>query len=99
MMGKHTEEAQKIKQLEETIAAKDKEIKDIKFSVADVLLQIRNLNESNNYADPSVKRRKISELCTDTRYELLIDEIDSFYGNEKKKSKIIELPNTDQSTK
>lgn len=99
MMGKHTEEAQKIKQLEETIATKDKEIKDIKFSVADVLLQIRNLNESNNYADPSVKRRKISELCTDTRYELLIDEIDSFYGNEKKKSKIIELPNTDQSTK
>lgn len=99
MMGKHTEEAQKIKQLEETIAAKDKEIKDIKFSVSDVLLQIRNLNESNNYADPSVKRRKISELCTDTRYELLIDEIDSFYGNEKKKSKIIELPNTDQSTK
>ena len=84
MMGKHTEEAQKIKQLEETIAAKDKEIKDIKYSVSDVLLQIRNLNESNNYADPSVKRRKISELCTDTRYELLIDEIDSFYGNEKK---------------
>lgn len=99
MMGKHTEEAQKIKQLEETIAAKDKEIKGIKFSVSDVLLQIRTLNESNNYADPSVKRRKISELCTDTRYELLIDEIDSFYGNEKKKSKIIELPNTDQSTK
>jgi hypothetical protein len=99
MMGKHTEEAQKIKQLEETIVAKNKEIKDIKFSVADVLLQIRNLNESNNYADPSVKRRKISELCTDTRYELLIDEIDSFYGNEKKKSKIIELPNTDQSNK
>lgn len=99
MMGKHTEEAQKIKQLEETIVAKNKEIKDIKFSVADVLLQIRNLNESNNYADPSVKRRKISELCTDTKYELLIDEIDSFYGNEKKKSKIIELPNTDQSNK
>lgn len=99
MMGKHTEEAQKIKQLEETIAAKDKEIKDIKFSVADVLLQIRNLNESNNYADPSVKRRKISELCTDTRYELLIDEIDSFFGNEKKKAKIIELPNTRKSRK
>lgn len=99
MMGKHTEEAQKIKQLEETVEAKDKEIKDIKFSVADVLLKIKNLNESNNYADPSIKRRKISELCTDTRYELLIDEIDSFYGNEKKKSKIIELPNTDQSTK
>lgn len=101
MMGKHSEQSLKIKQLEETIALKDKEIKDIKFSVADILLQIRTINESNNYSDPSIKRRKISELCTDTRYELLIDEIDSFYKKEKQqqKGKIIELPNTDQSTK
>ena len=76
MMGKHSEQGLKIKQLEETIALKDQEIKDIKFSVADILLQIRTINESNNYSDPSIKRRKISELCTDTRYELLIDEID-----------------------
>ena len=49
----------------------------------------------------TLKRRKISELCTDTRYELLIDEIDGFYKKEKQqeKAKIIELPNTDQSTK
>lgn len=69
--------------------------------MADILLQIRTINESNNYSDPSIKRRKISELCTDTRYELLIDEIDSFYKKEKQqqKGKIIELPNTDQSTK
>lgn len=95
MIGKHTEEAQKIKQLEETVAAKDKEIKDIKFSLADILLRIRNLNESNDYEDPSVKRRKISELCIDTRYELLIDEIDGFY--QKEKTQIIKLPITDQS--
>ena len=76
---------------------KEKEIKDIKFSVADILLQIRMINESNNYSDPSVKRRKISELCTDTRYELLIDEIE--IGYKKQNKKIIELPNTDQSTK
>lgn len=75
MVGKHTVKEQKIKQLEETVAAKDRKIKDIKFSLADILERIRNLNESNNYGDPSVKRRKISELCTDTRYELLIDEI------------------------
>lgn len=87
MIGKHTEEAQKIKQLEETVAAKDKEIKDIKFSLADILLRIRNLNESNDYEDPSVKRRKI--------YELLIDEIDGFY--QKEKTQIIKLPITDQS--
>ena len=51
--------------------------------------------------DRYAKRRKISELCTDTRYELLIDEIDGFYKKEKQqeKAKIIELPNTDQSTK
>lgn len=90
MLGKHSEEGQRIKQLEETVATKDREIKDIKFSLADILLRIRNLNESNDYGDPSVKRRKISELCTDTRYELLIDEIDGFY--QKEKGKIIELP-------
>ena len=93
MLGKHTDEGIKIKQLEETISLKEKEIKDIKFSVSDVLLQIRDINESNNYSDPSVKRKKISELCTDTRYELLIDELEGNY----KKAKIIELPNTDQS--
>ena len=101
MMGKHSEQSLKIKQLEVTIALKDQEINVIKFSVADILLQIRTINESNNYSDPRIKRRKISELCTDTRYELLIDEIDSFYKKEKQqqKGKIIELPNTDQSTK
>lgn len=62
--------------MQEIIDRKDREIKDIKFSLADVLLMIRNLNESNEYHDPSVKKRKISELCTDTRYELLVDEID-----------------------
>lgn len=37
MIGKHTDEGQRIKQLEETVAAKDREIKDIKFSLADIL--------------------------------------------------------------
>lgn len=95
MAGKHTDDGLKIKQLEETIRLKDQEIKDIKYSLADILLRIRTLNESNNYGDPSVKRRKISELCTDTRYELLIDEIDEFYR--KDKAKIIKLPTTNQS--
>lgn len=97
MPGKHSQEALEIKRLNEVIERKDKEIKDIKFSVSDILLQIRNLNEGNNYADPSLIKRKISEICTDTRYQLLIDEIDSNY--EKTKAKIIELPNTNQSTK
>lgn len=93
MKGKHTEQSIKIKQLEETIKLKDKEIKDIKTSLADILLHIRVLNESNSYGDPSIKKRKISEICTDTRYELLIDEIDELY----RKDKIKELSSTNQS--
>ena len=93
MKGKHTEQSIKIKQLEETIRLKDKEIKDIKTSLADILLHIRVLNESNSYGDPSIKKRKISEICTDTRYELLIDEIDELY----RKDKIKELSSTNQS--
>ena len=75
--GKHSKEQLEIKKLKDIIKLRDQEILDIKFSVADVLLQIRNINESNNYSDESVKRRKISELCTDTRYELLIDVINT----------------------
>lgn len=66
-----------IKAKEETISCKDKEIKDI--------------NESNDYSAPEVRKRKISELCTNTQYELYIDELD-----QKEKEPIL---NTDQSTK
>ena len=55
MAGKHSEESAKIKKLEETIALKDKEIKDIKISVADVLLKIRTINEANNFSACSSK--------------------------------------------
>ena len=64
-----------IDRLKETIELKEKEIKDIKFSIADVLLQIRMINESNQYNHPDIIRRKISELCTNARYELLVDEL------------------------
>lgn len=69
-IGKHTETSQEIKRLEKVIDLKDREIHDIKLSLADVLLEIRTINESNEYSAPEVKRRKISELCTNTRYEL-----------------------------
>ena len=58
----------------EIIRRKDKEIDDIKPSMASILLTIRDLNESNDYSDPSARKRKISEICTDTRYQLLMDE-------------------------
>lgn len=64
-----------IDRLKEIIELKEKEIKDIKFSIADVLLQIRMINESNQYNHPDIIRRKISELCTNARYELLVDEL------------------------
>lgn len=77
---------EEIEQLKETIKLRDKEIKDVKYSVAEVLDQIKELNEGNQYNDPSIRRRKISEICTDTRYELMIDELDK-----EQKAKIIEL--------
>lgn len=95
MNGKRSQELIEIKRLKDTILQKEKEVKDIKFSVSDILMQIRDTNESNDYSDPSVKKRKISELCTDTIYQLLIDEIEEHY----EKAKIIELPNTNQSNK
>ena len=88
-------EQNEIKRLSSIIERKDLEIQDIKTSLANILQQIRDINESVNEIDPEVKRRKISELCTDTRYELLIDEIDGFY--QKEKTQIIKLPITDQS--
>ena len=97
MMGKHSKEALEIKQLEDRVSLKEKEIKDIKFIISDVLLQIKKINESNEYSDPSIKRKKISELCMDTRYELLIDEIE--IGYKRQNAKIIELPNTRKSNK
>lgn len=69
---------EKIKKLEDLVARKEQEIKDIKFSISNILLQIRNINEneSNEYSDPIVKKRIISELCTNTRYKLLVDEME-----------------------
>lgn len=73
-MGKHSEKEQEIKRLNKIIALRDKEIFDIKTSLADVFQRIRNMNECNAYSAPEVKQRRISEICTDTIYELLIDE-------------------------
>lgn len=53
---------ERIAQLEETIRLKDQEI---------YLEEIHELNEKN---EDEVLRRKIAELCTNTRYELLIDK-------------------------
>ncbi len=67
-------EQNEIKRLSSIIERKDIEIQDIKTSLADILQQIRDINESVNEIDPEVKRRKISEMCINTIYELLVDE-------------------------
>lgn len=56
------------------IKRRDREINDIKVSLADILQNIRDINESDKYVDTNVKKREISELCTNTIYELLVDE-------------------------
>lgn len=93
--AKHLAEAIKIRQLEETIRLKDREIKDVKRSFSNILSLIKELNEGNSYGNTSQRKVRISEICTDTIDELLIDELE--YSNEK--AKIIELPNTRKSNK
>lgn len=75
--GKHTNDAILIKRLKQELKQKNDEIFHLQTDFADILLEIRNLNESDNYSDESVKRRKISELCTDVRYELLVRKKES----------------------
>ena len=84
--GKHSKENLYIKQLKETINLKDREIADIKNSLANEFQKILTVNESNNYSNEESKQRKISEICRDNVYEL---RKDLYIEND---SKIIELP-------
>jgi len=77
-----------IQELQEVIKLRDKEIKDIKGSLADVLQLIRDLVQDVNSDNIEVKKRQISELATNTIYDLRRDLLEE---------KIIELPTTDQS--
>jgi hypothetical protein len=77
-----------LQELQEVIKLRDKEIKDIKSSLADVLQLIRDLVQDVNSDNIDVKKRQISELATNTIYDLRRDLLEE---------KIIELPTTDQS--
>ena len=74
MPGKHIFKVQENEKLRETVRLKEKELKDVKFSIAEILQEIIDINESNDYSNSDSKKRKISELCEKTRYELLCDE-------------------------
>lgn len=86
LKGKHSKENLYIKQLEETINLKDREIADIKDSLSNEFQKILTVNESNDYSNKEYKKRKISEICRDNVYEL---RKDLYIEND---SKIIELP-------
>ena len=72
MIGRHIEKNSK--QLEKELEYKKQELEDLKDYVADIFLKIRALNESNSCGNEDVRRRKISELCTDTAYDLCLDD-------------------------
>ena len=74
--------------LEEVIKLRDKEIQDIKSSLADILQAIRDLTQEINQDNIDVKKRQISELATDTIYDLRRDLLED---------KIIEPSTTDES--
>lgn len=94
MPGKHSSEALEIKKLQELIKRKDKEIKDIKTECAEQFKMIKDLCFINNYNDKNIKLRKIHEIASDNFSALLKDIIINEIDED---TKIIELPNTDQS--
>ena len=85
--GKHTDDAIRIKKLEETIKLKDKENKEVKMSFAEIMKNIIYLNTCGTSNEPAT-RRKITELVEKTYYELMKDIAITNDSN----AKIIELP-------
>lgn len=61
-------------QLKETIRLKEKEILDVKNSICDVLQNIRNIAQTLDAYNYETVKRQISEIVTNTQYELTIDE-------------------------
>lgn len=61
-------------QLQETIKLKEKEISDVKNSICDVLQNIRNIAQTLDAYNYETVKRQISEIVTNTQYELTIDE-------------------------
>lgn len=85
--GKHTDDAIRIKKIEETIKLKDKENKEVKMSFAEIMKNIIYLNTCGTSNEPAT-RRKITELAEKTYYELMKDIAITNDSN----AKIIELP-------
>lgn len=85
--GKHTDDAIRIRKLEETIKLKDKENEEVKISLAKIMKHISYLNTCGTSNEPAT-RRKITELAERTYYEIMKDIAITNDSN----AKIIELP-------
>lgn len=65
MPGKHSREAVENKKLQEIIARRDKEIKDIKTECAEQFKMIKDLCFINEYNNKNIKLKKIYEIASD----------------------------------
>lgn len=94
MPGKHSREAVENKKLQEIIARRDKEIKDIKTECAEQFKMIKDLCFINKYNNKNIKLKKIYEIASNNFSALVKDIV---INETDETAKIIELPNTDQS--
>lgn len=92
-IGKHTADAIKIRQLEETIRLKERELFDVKRECAEQFKNIATMLDNNDLGNKDIKIKRMAEIAKDN-FNLLLDDL-----LEYEDKKIIELPNTDQSTK
>ena len=96
MAGKHTSDGITIKKLEERVKAQEQEILDIKRECAEQFKKIYEMSTSNTLGNEHVKIKRMAEISKDN-FNILLDDLMDYTTDEK--GKIIELPNTDQSTK
>lgn len=94
-IGKHSEQVQEIKRLNEVVDRKDKEIKEIKTECAEQFKKIKDFCTCNDYNGRFNRIDKIYEIASDN-FSALVDDL-CVDKKEETKAKIIELSYTDQS--
>lgn len=88
-IGKHSDETIRIRNLEDIVKRKDREIKDIKCECAEQFKKIRDLCFSNTYNERFNKLKKIYEI-SDSNFSALLNDL--IISDNSKTNKIIELP-------
>ena len=93
-MIKELKEAYTIKQLNDIIKRKDKEIEDIKMECVSEFKKIKDLCFCNSYGNQLNERKKLNKI-----HEIAIDNVFALEGDlaidkETEKTKIIELTTT-----